>query len=944
MRQRVLLFLVTSAAAAAQTTWTQQQELTASDGVAGDSFGYNSTSVSGDTAVIGAASKNSFQGGAYVFVRSGGVWSQQQELMASDAAAGDYFGYTVSISGDTAVIGAYGKGSAQGAVYAFVRSGGVWTQQQELTASDGVAGDEFGYSVSVNGDTAVIAALGRDAYQGAAYVFVRDGGLWTQQQELTASDGAAGDQFGVSVSLSGDTAVVGAYGKNTDQGAEYVFVRSGGVWTPQQELTASDGTSSNNFGYSVSVSGNTAVIGAWRNNNQGAAYVFARSGGLWGQQQKLTAPNGAAGIEFGLSVSVSGDTAVIGAEFGYGSQGAAYFYARSGGAWGQPLYLTAVDGATGDLFGNAVSVSGDTLVIGTPGRNNGQGAAYVFAQARLGTNALLVGSAAGTSSVVLSYSGAWTATANASFLHVSSGSASGTGSGLVAFSYDAFTGAGKRTGTLSIAGLTFTVTQAGINYLGPGPLVTLVSSGLSGLYGGVAVDGSGNVYIADSGYGKIEQWSAATQQVTTIVPSGLTDPTGVAVDGFGNLYIANYFGSNQISEWSAATQQLTALVPTGLSNPFGVAVDGSGNVYIADESNSAIKEWNSATQQVTTLVSLPYPTGVAVDASGNVYVADYGNGQIYQFNTASNQLTTLVSSGLSSPLAVAVDGSGNVYIADYGNSAIKVWSPSTQQVTTLVSAGQVSYPTGVAVDASGNVYIADWSHGAITEMPYAFVGPASLTEPVTAGSDSLLPVLPSTASLTGIFAPISDQSWLTIGTVASGVVNFSFTANTSPSSRTAHIAVLGQQIAVTQDGSAPQTITFWAIPNQPLDTAPFTISAPASSNLPVSFASQTTSVCTVSGSQVTLVAIGTCTIQATQAGNNNYAAATPANQRFQVLASLCDLKQNGNINVGDVQAIINEALGSSQPVNDLNGDGVVNVLDVQIEINAAMGLYCTAIY
>lgn len=129
-----------------------------------------------------------------------------------------------------------------------------------------------------------------------------------------------------------------------------------------------------------------------------------------------------------------------------------------------------------------------------------------------------------------------------------------------------------------------------------------------------------------------------------------------------------------------------------------------------------------------------------------------------------------------------------------------------------------------------------------------------------------------------------------------------------------------------------------------MDTAPFTISAPASSNLPVSFASQTTSVCTVSGSQVTLVAIGTCTIQATQAGNNNYAGATPANQSFQVLASLCDLKQNGNINVGDVQAIINEALGSSQPVNDLNGDGVVNVLDVQIEVNAAMGLYCTAIY
>ena len=939
MRQRVLLFLVTSAAAAAQTTWTQQQELTASDGVAGDSFGYNSTSVSGDTAVIGAASKNSFQGGAYVFVRSGGVWSQQQELMASDAAAGDYFGYTVSISGDTAVIGAYGKGSAQGAVYAFVRSGGVWTQQQELTASDGVAGDEFGYSVSVNGDTAVIAALGRDAYQGAAYVFVRDGGLWTQQQELTASDGAAGDQFGVSVSLSGDTAVVGAYGKNTDQGAAYVFVRSGGVWTPQQELTASDGTSSNNFGYSVSVSGNTAVIGAWRNNNQGAAYVFARSGGLWGQQQKLTAPNGAAGIEFGLSVSVSGDTAVIGAEFGYGSQGAAYFYARSGGAWGQPLYLTAVDGATGDLFGNAVSVSGDTLVIGTPGRNNGQGAAYVFAQARLGTNALLVGSAAGTSSVVLSYSGAWTAIANDSFLHISAGSASGTGSAVIVFTYDAFIGTGTRVGTLTIAGLAVTVTQTGTNYIGPtGPdLVTLGSSlGVSD----VAVDASGNVfYIAYNT--AIKEWIASTQQMTTLLSSGLNKVEDLALDSSGNVYTAD-LNNNAIYVWSASTQQLTTLA-SGLNGPYGVAVDGFGNVFFSDN-NFAINEWIASTQQLNTLVSsgLTYPLGLAIDVSGNVYIADCNDQEIKEWSASTQQVTTVVP-GLFFPRGVAVDGSGNVYIADTAHNAVKEWSASTQQVITLASSGLYS-PGGVAVDGSGNVYIADGTNnGTIDEIPFAFVGPATLTEPASAGTDSLLPVLPSTASLAGVFAPASDQDWLTIGNIVGGVVSFSFSANTS-TSRVAHITVLGQQIAVTQDGSAPQTITFWAIPNQPLDTAPFTISAPASSNLPVSFASQTTSVCTVSGSQVTLVAIGTCTIQATQAGNNNYAAATPANQRFQVLASLCDLKQNGNINVGDVQAIINEALGSSQPVNDLNGDGVVNVLDVQIEINAAMGLYCTAIY
>ena len=283
---------------------------------------------------------------------------------------------------------------------------------------------------------------------------------------------------------------------------------------------------------------------------------------------------------------------------------------------------------------------------------------------------VLVGSAGGSSSVVLAYEGAWTATANDSFLHISAGSTSGTGSGVVVFSYDPFTGTGTRTGTLTIAGFTVTVTQAGTNYIGPGPVSTLVTS--------------------------------------------------------------------------------------ELNNPAGVAVDGSGNVYIADTLNSAIKE-----------------------------------------------------------------------------------------------------------------------------MPYAFVGPASFTEPASAGSDSLLQVLPVTTSLVGIFAPTSDQSWLTIGTIATGVINFSFTANTT-SARTAHITVLGQQITVTQNGLASQTITFGALANQAFGTAPFTVSATASSGLTVSFNSQTTGVCTVSGTTVTLVAVGTCTIQATQAGNANYAAATPVNQSFQV--------------------------------------------------------------
>jgi sugar lactone lactonase YvrE len=787
-------------------TWTQQQELTASDGAAYDEFG-NSVSVSGNTAVIGEYGDDVVQGAAYVYVNNGGVWSQQQKLTASDGTGNDSFGYSVSVSGNTAVIGAPGKNNNQGAAYVFVRSGGEWTQQQKLTASDGTGNDWFGYSVSVNGDTAVIGACFKNISQGAAYVFVRIGGVWTQQQELTASDDAANNWFGWSVSVSGNTAVIGATANTSYQGAAYVFVSNAGAWTQQQELTASDGAASDQFGYSVSVSGDTAVIGAVGNSNfQGAAYVFVRNSGVWDQQQELAASDGSGGVDFGLAVSVSGDTAAIGAPFGNSnSQGAAYVFGRSGGVWSQQQELTAADGINGDKFGVAVSVSEDTAVIGADYKNSYTGAAYVFVGPSLGANALLVGSAAGSSSVVLSSPTAWTATANDSFLHISAGSAGGTGSAVVAFAYDTFTGTGTRTGTLTIAGLTVTVTQAGTNYIGPGPMITVVPSGLDGPQG-VAVDSSGNVYIADTRNNAIKEWSTSTQQVTTLVSSGLFYPIGLAVDASGNVYIVDDTVNNQaVKEWSPSTQQLTTLVSSGLYYPFGLALDGCGNLYIADSNDSAVKEWNASTQQLTTLVSsgLNYPQGVAVDGSGNVYIADTFNSTIKEWSASTQQVSALVSSGLDNPYGVAVDGAGNVYIADSYNWAIKEWSPSTQQVTTLVSSG-LHFPFGLAVDASGNVYIADTGDSIIDEIPYAFVGPASVTEPGSAGSDSLLPVLPATTSLTGVFAPTSDQSWLTIGTIADGVISFSFTANTTNSDRVAHINVLGQQITVTQTFTTPQ--------------------------------------------------------------------------------------------------------------------------------------------
>jgi FG-GAP repeat len=397
---RKLLASVTLASLSNMVTWSQQTELTASDGAAGDFF--EVTSVDGNVAVVGAPKAlngNPAQGAAYVFAKIGGTWVQQAKLTEPDWAAYDRFGSSISVSGNTVVVGAWGKtvngNNAQGAAYVFVQSAGNWVLQARLTASDGAALDNFGNSVSVSGDTIVVGASSvANGGPGAAYVFVESGGTWGQQAKLTASDEIAWDTFGSSVSVSGNTVVVGAMNKwvdgNENQGAAYVFVRSGGTWAQQAELTASDGAVWDNFGYSVSVSGNTIVVGeqgAVVNSKatQGAAYVFVASGGTWMEQAKLAAADGT--TDFGGPVSVSGDTVVVGApgtviDGRSVGQGAVYVFGESGKTWAQFAKLTASDGTAGDLFGISVSVSGGTVLaapaLKAVNGNVDQGAVYVF--------------------------------------------------------------------------------------------------------------------------------------------------------------------------------------------------------------------------------------------------------------------------------------------------------------------------------------------------------------------------------------------------------------------------------------------------------------------------------------------------------------------------------------------------------------------------------------
>jgi hypothetical protein len=315
-----------------------ETKLTADGGVANDEFGY-SVSISSDglTAIVGAYADESFKGSAYIFKYANGIWTETK-LTADDGVANDEFGYSVSISSDglTAIVGAYSDESSKGSAYIFKYANGIWTETK-LTASDGVAYEEFGYSVSISGDglTAIVGAYADESSKGSAYIFKYANGIWTETK-LKAGDGVANDRFGYSVSISSDglTAIVGAYRDESSRGSAYIFKYANGIWT-ETKLTAGDPAVGDYFGYSVSISddGLTAIVGAYRDDSfKGSAYIFKYANGSWSQKEKLTANDRVANDRFGYSVSISGDglTAIVGAD---GDDGVSDNLGNSGSAY-----------------------------------------------------------------------------------------------------------------------------------------------------------------------------------------------------------------------------------------------------------------------------------------------------------------------------------------------------------------------------------------------------------------------------------------------------------------------------------------------------------------------------------------------------------------------------------------------------------------------------------
>jgi hypothetical protein len=409
--------------AVAQAQFTQQGPKLVGTGALGPAEQGYSVAISsdGNTAIVGGPFDNSEGGAAWVYTRTGGVWSQQAKLVATDAIGRSAEqGFSVALSGDgnTAIVGGPADNDffGVGAAWVYTRTGGVWSQQAKLVGTGAIGAANQGQSVSLSGDgnTAIVGGPccipGGGGPTGAAWVYTRTGAVWSQQAKLVGTDaiGPSAEQ-GFSVSLSGDgnTAIVGGPADNYQgitigaAGAAWVYTRTGGVWSQQAKLVGAGAIGAANQGHSVSLSGdgNSAIVGGFGDAGfTGAAWVYTRTGGVWSQQAKLVGTDAIGPSAWqGFSVSLSGDgnTAIVGgpadnsqAPGSFPGVGAAWVFTRTGGVWSQEVKLVGagVIGPAVQGYSVALSGDGDTAIVGGPFDDPQPppgfpaGAAWVFAK------------------------------------------------------------------------------------------------------------------------------------------------------------------------------------------------------------------------------------------------------------------------------------------------------------------------------------------------------------------------------------------------------------------------------------------------------------------------------------------------------------------------------------------------------------------------------------
>ena len=841
------------------TTWSEQQKLLASDGAVGNTFG-SKVSISADTVLAGAPAHDApgglTSGAAYVYVRSGTTWSEQQELVAPDGAAGDQFGCSVAVSADTAVAGACFDGTAAGpqagSAWVFLRSGTTWAPQQHLMASDGAAVDGFGWSVAVSGDTAVAGALAGEgpvggADTGSAYVFVRTGVVWTEQQELLAPDVGSNSSFGASISISGDTVAVGARYSDTlaglDAGVAYVFVRAGVTWTQEEKLLASDGAPDDFFGTSVSVAGDTAAVGAPFADtpggfgfNTGAAYMFARTGTTWTEQQKLRPPDPAAGDVFGSASALSGETLVVGAPLddtlGAVDSGAVYVFVRSGGAWALQQKVRPYEPAPGERFGWSVAVSGDTLVVGAPAPGL-VGAAYVFQRFATTTwvqQQKLVAAAASTefgrsvavsgNTVVVGAPLGGAAAAGSAYVFVRSGAVWTEQQNLVASdgaTTDAFGS------SVSISGETVAVgapdddapaTDAGSVYVfvRSGGTWTeqqkLLSDGAQGNLLGYSVSVSRDTVVggapdhdapggqdAGAAYVFVRSGSTWTEQQKLFASDGapgdsLGSSSSISGDRLmvgarhddtpggpdaGSAYLFVRTGTT----W---TEQPKLLAPDGTANDeFGVAVSVSGNLVaagaLADDTSDGVDAGSAHVFRDSTLVA-----DLAVTKTDGVSEVAPGESVTYTITASNAGPTDAADAVLLDTLSQMLSGATWTCSASAGSTCTAGGSGGIDDVLSLLVGGTATYTLTATVDpgAAGVLLNAATVAGTADPNPadnYAIDGDfltpeTDLGVTKTDSADPVNPNDPLSYTVTAANAGPSDATGLTVTDILPSAVTF----------------------------------------------------------------------------------------------------------------------------------------------------------------------------
>jgi MBG domain/FG-GAP repeat len=897
--------------------WGEVAKLTASDSATGNYFGW-SVSVAGDVALVGAAYADpggvNNAGAAYVYERNAGgtnAWGEVAQLTASDKAGNDTFGQSVSVAGDVALVGAVyanpGGVINAGAAYVYERNAGgtnAWGEVSKLIASDATADDAFGSGVSVAGDVALVGASGEDpngvANAGAAYVYERNAGgtnVWDEVAKLTASDPAVNEKFGASVSVAGDVALVGARsadpGGVSDAGAAYVFGRNEGgtnAWGEVAQLTASDLAVNDYFGSSVSVAGNVALVGASGADpgglsSAGAAYIIPFTRADWREKSRLTAPEPALGDQFGYSVSVDGDVALVGAKYeepdGQWNTGAAYVYERNAGgtnAWGEVAKLTASDPVGNGYFGTSVSVAGDVALVGSTGAEPDgatgldAGAAYVFERNAGGTNAwgevakLTASDKAGDDQFGCSVS----VDGDVALVGAYYADPGGLSSAGAAYVFERNTGGtnvwGEVTKLTASDQAAFDRFGASVSVAGDVALVGAAYADPGGL------SSAGAAYVFERNAGGTNAWAEVMKLTASAPAEGVQFGTSVSVDGDVALVGAHYANSGGVSSAGAAYVyernaggtnawgEVTKLTASDLAvnECFGGSVSVDGDVALVGRSTfraqacvfernaGGTNAWGEVAQLTMSDPPLGTRSGYSVSVDGDVALiggkgVDFGivtnAGAAYIFEGLINGIPEMTVRGTNSWWTFA---NGEAASVSKGTDFASLpWGQSKTNTFMITNAGTAALSiSGIITNGTGA------GSFAVSALPTT----------VSAGSASNFSV---------IFSPGAGGIYTCVVAIANSSTNTPF-----------NLCLSGT------GGKHDQAIAFPAIGNQ-ITTNEVGLAATADSGLPVSFSAPWWASI-VGGTNLTFTRAGSASIVASQAGNGNYNAAMDVTNTFTV--------------------------------------------------------------